>query len=90
MAEMNDRPEEIDALGGVNEGTGYGDRLDRMIQEKKKYEEDNYVRLTVTRKERKRLDAKKRMRFEDEFEVMRECCGSNICRVCAQFRFTRI
>lgn len=69
MAEMDDRPEEVDALGGVNEGMGFGDSLDRHIQEKDKYEENNYVRLAVTRKEKKRLQNNNRMRFDNEFDV---------------------
>jgi U3 small nucleolar ribonucleoprotein protein LCP5 len=69
MAEMDDRPEEVDALGGVNEGMGFGDSLDRHIQEKDQYEENNYVRLAVTRKEKKRLQNNNRMRFDNEFDV---------------------
>ncbi|CAO3601334.1 unnamed protein product [Absidia cylindrospora] len=69
MTEMNDAPEEVDALGGVNEGTGYGERMDRKIAEKNDYEENNYVRLQVTRKEKKHLLAKNKMRFESEFDV---------------------
>ncbi|KAI8391780.1 Sas10/Utp3/C1D family-domain-containing protein [Radiomyces spectabilis] len=72
MAEMNETPEEIDALGGVNEGLGYGDRVDSMIAEKDRYEEDNYVRLAVTRKEKQRLKAKNRMRFESEFDNLND------------------
>lgn len=69
MTEMNDAPEEVDALGGVNEGTGYGERMDRKLAEKNDYEENNYVRLQVTRKEKKHLQAKNKMRFESEFDV---------------------
>ena len=69
MADMNDAPEEVDALGGVSEGMGYGDRIDRQIKEKDEYEENNYVRLTVTRKEKQRLNQRNRMRFESEFDV---------------------
>ncbi|OAD74988.1 hypothetical protein PHYBLDRAFT_111594 [Phycomyces blakesleeanus NRRL 1555(-)] len=69
MAEMNDAPEEVDVRGGVNEGTGYGDRVDSLIAEKSQYEENNYVRLAVTRKEKKRMQSKNKMRFESEFDV---------------------
>jgi U3 small nucleolar ribonucleoprotein protein LCP5 len=69
MEEMGDRPEEVDALGGVNEGMGFGDKLDRQMQEKDQYEENNYVRLAVTRKEKKRLQNNNRMRFDNEFDV---------------------
>ncbi|KAI8578556.1 hypothetical protein K450DRAFT_246338 [Umbelopsis ramanniana AG] len=72
MAEMDDRPEEVDALGGVNEGMGFGDSLDRHIQEKDKYEENNYVRLAVTRKEKKRLQNNNRMRFDNEFDNLND------------------
>ncbi|KAF7731602.1 hypothetical protein EC973_009366 [Apophysomyces ossiformis] len=71
-AEMNDAPEEIDALGGVNEGFGYGDRIDNLIAEKDRYEEDNYVRLSVTRKEKQRLKARNKMRFESEFDNLND------------------
>lgn len=69
MTEMSENPEEIGVFGGVNEGTGYGDRIDNVIAEKDRYEEDNYVRLAVTRKEKQRINANKKMRFESEFEV---------------------
>lgn len=70
MADMNDAPEESDVHGGVTESVVFGDRLDHQIAEKRKYEEDNYVRLAVTRKEKKRINAKKnRMQFESEFDV---------------------
>lgn len=69
MSEMNDAPEEIDALGGVNEGTGYGEKMDNLMKQKDDYEESNYVRLMTTRKEKQQLKAKNRMRFENEFDV---------------------
>jgi U3 small nucleolar ribonucleoprotein protein LCP5 len=59
----------VGVFGGVNEGTGYGDRIDNVIAEKDRYEEDNYVRLAVTRKEKQRLNKNKKMRFESEFDV---------------------
>ncbi|KAI8139649.1 Sas10/Utp3/C1D family-domain-containing protein [Fennellomyces sp. T-0311] len=69
MADMQDAPEETDVHGGVHEDMGHGDRLDRQIKEKGEYEENNYVRLTTTRKEKQRLNARNRMRFESEFDV---------------------
>lgn len=69
MTEMSENPEEIGVFGGVNEGTGYGDKIDGIIAEKDRYEEDNYVRLAVTRKEKQRLNSNKKMRFESEFDV---------------------
>ncbi|CAM0136355.1 hypothetical protein VKS41_006837 [Umbelopsis sp. WA50703] len=72
MEEMGDRPEEVDALGGVNEGMGFGDKLDRQMQEKDQYEENNYVRLAVTRKEKKRLQNNNRMRFDNEFDNLND------------------
>ncbi|KAI7873304.1 Sas10/Utp3/C1D family-domain-containing protein [Mucor mucedo] len=73
MTEMSENPEEIGVFGGVNEGTGYGDKIDGLIAEKDRYEEDNYVRLAVTRKEKQRLNSNKKMRFESEFDVSRYC-----------------
>ncbi|CAO3620524.1 unnamed protein product [Cunninghamella blakesleeana] len=72
MSEMNDAPEEIDVFGGVNEGTGYGEQMDRKMKEKNDYEESNYVRLAVTRKEKKHLQAKNKMRFESEFDNLND------------------
>ncbi|KAI9252106.1 Sas10/Utp3/C1D family-domain-containing protein [Sporodiniella umbellata] len=72
MSEMTENPEELGVFGGVNEGTGYGDRIDNLIEEKNKYEEENYVRLAVTRKEKQRLNANKKMRFESEFENLED------------------
>ncbi|KAI9494906.1 Sas10/Utp3/C1D family-domain-containing protein [Zychaea mexicana] len=72
MADMNDAPEEVDAMGGVNEGMGYGERFDEQLKEKDDYEENNYVRLAVTRKEKQRLKAKNRMRFETEFDNLND------------------
>lgn len=69
MAEMQDAPEEADVHGGVHEETGAGDSLDRFIKEKDKYEEDNYVRLVTTRKEKRRRNAKSNLRFDNEFDV---------------------
>ncbi|KAI8070597.1 Sas10/Utp3/C1D family-domain-containing protein [Gilbertella persicaria] len=69
MTEMSENPEEIGVFGGVNEGTGYGDRVDNLIAEKNQYEEDNYVRLAVTRKEKQRMNKNRKMRFESEFDV---------------------
>jgi U3 small nucleolar ribonucleoprotein protein LCP5 len=48
---------------------GFGDKLDRQMVEKDQYEENNYVRLAVTRKEKKRLQSNNRMRFDNEFDV---------------------
>ncbi|KAI8647411.1 Sas10/Utp3/C1D family-domain-containing protein [Parasitella parasitica] len=72
MTEMSENPEEIGVFGGVNEGTGYGDRIDNVIAEKDRYEEDNYVRLAVTRKEKQRLNKNKKMRFESEFDNLND------------------
>ncbi|KAG2213796.1 hypothetical protein INT46_005251 [Mucor plumbeus] len=72
MTEMSENPEELGVFGGVNEGTGYGDRIDNVIAEKDRYEEDNYVRLAVTRKEKQRLNKNKKMRFESEFDNLND------------------
>ncbi|KAI9319893.1 Sas10/Utp3/C1D family-domain-containing protein [Dichotomocladium elegans] len=81
MVDMNDTPEEVDVHGGVTESFVFGDRLDHQIAEKRRYEEDNYVRLITTRKEKKRMNAKKnRMNFENEFDRERERVASLITR----------
>lgn len=72
MAEMQDAPEEADVHGGVHEESGAGDSLDRFIKEKDRYEEDNYVRLVTTRKEKRRRNAKNNLRFDNEFDVSLE------------------
>ncbi|CAO3699646.1 unnamed protein product [Rhizopus microsporus] len=72
MSEMSENPEEIGVFGGVNEGVGYGDRIDNLIAEKNKYEEENYVRLAVTRKEKQRMNANRKMRFENEIDNLED------------------
>ncbi|KAI8327481.1 Sas10/Utp3/C1D family-domain-containing protein [Choanephora cucurbitarum] len=72
MSEMSENPEEVGVYGGVNEGTGYGDRVDNLIAEKNQYEEDNYVRLAVTRKEKQRMNKNRKMRFESEFDNLND------------------
>ncbi|KAI9469808.1 MAG: Sas10/Utp3/C1D family-domain-containing protein [Benjaminiella poitrasii] len=72
MTEMSENPEEIDVHGGVNEGLGFGDRIDNMIAEKESYEENNYVRLAVTRKEKQRMNKNRKMRFESEFDNLND------------------
>ncbi|KAL1929516.1 hypothetical protein VTP01DRAFT_1654 [Rhizomucor pusillus] len=72
MAEMQDAPEEADVHGGVHEESGAGDSLDRFIKEKDRYEEDNYVRLVTTRKEKRRRNAKNNLRFDNEFDNLND------------------
>ena len=76
-AQYDSRPEELSA-----QGTGYSVQdskyyLDEKMVEKERYEEDNFVRLPVSRKERlqrKRLDKQgSLLRFQDEFDVSFLC-----------------
>ncbi|KAI8992544.1 Sas10/Utp3/C1D family-domain-containing protein [Pilobolus umbonatus] len=72
VSELSENPEEIGIFGGVNEGTGYGDKVDGFIADKNKYEEENYVRLAVTRKEKRRLKSNNKMRLENEFDNLND------------------
>ncbi|RUS17395.1 Sas10/Utp3/C1D family-domain-containing protein [Endogone sp. FLAS-F59071] len=72
VTEMDDRPEEVDALGGVNEGMGFGDRADQALKERDQYEEENFVRLMMSKKDKKRLMGTGRMRLEDEFDNLND------------------
>ncbi|KAI8059585.1 hypothetical protein BC940DRAFT_313467 [Gongronella butleri] len=68
MVDMNDAPEESGVYGGVHDDINFRSQMDRKLAEKKDYEENNYVRLQVTRKEKKHLRNKDRM-LGREFEV---------------------
>ncbi|ORX48868.1 hypothetical protein DM01DRAFT_1291762, partial [Hesseltinella vesiculosa] len=68
MVDMNDAPEESGVFGGVYDDIESGNVMDRKIADKTDYEENNYVRLQVTRKEKKHLRNRDRM-LGSEFEV---------------------
>ncbi|CAG8468606.1 1852_t:CDS:2 [Ambispora gerdemannii] len=56
LAEYDDHPEEIDATGGVNEGIGLAEKgLDVRLAERTRYEEENFVRLVVSKKEMRKM-----------------------------------
>ncbi|CAG8449438.1 11997_t:CDS:2 [Ambispora leptoticha] len=73
LAEYDDHPEEIDATGGVNEGIGPAEKgSDVRWAERTHYEEENFVRLTVSKKEMRKmrgLGADSVKRIQDEFEL---------------------
>lgn len=73
--QYDERPDEIDA-----EGTGYGQREigaskeDEEFKERQAFEEENFIRLNLTRKDKK-MEAKMNkqgglIRFKNEFDVL--------------------
>jgi hypothetical protein len=85
-AQYDDRPEEQTA-----EGTGYGaheigNEFDEKWKERERFEEENMVRLNMTREDKKlRKHLEKRAsttRFQNDFEVTRTICSN--CRISRQ------
>ncbi|CAJ0891826.1 4289_t:CDS:2 [Entrophospora sp. SA101] len=68
MLEYDDRPEESDIIGGLQHpgGVRIRDKVDKVIEERNRYEEENFIRLNVSKKEKRK--AKMLKKFEDEFE----------------------
>lgn len=72
-SQFENAPEELSA-----EGTGYSAKematnIDEQFLEKEKYEEDNFIRLNVTKREKKQREKMERSggmaRFRNEFET---------------------
>ncbi|RKP11160.1 hypothetical protein THASP1DRAFT_11937, partial [Thamnocephalis sphaerospora] len=73
VAEYDDRPEEQGVEGGARDGYGGDDALDIREKERTRYEEDNFTRLTLSKKEARRARDGGMNRFTDEFKV--RCCS---------------
>lgn len=72
VAEYDDRPEQQGVEGGARDGYGGEDALDAREKERTQYEEDNFTRLTLSKKEARRVRDGGLNRFTDEFKV----CGT--------------
>ncbi|KAG9300710.1 hypothetical protein G9A89_023508 [Geosiphon pyriformis] len=72
MAEYDDHPEEIDAAGGVHEGIGRGMGMDEQMIERNRYEEENFVRLTLSKKELNKMKRGGVKGIENEFENLKD------------------
>ncbi|KAL1915445.1 uncharacterized protein VTP21DRAFT_6569 [Calcarisporiella thermophila] len=68
VAEYDDRPEEVDATGGVHEGMMAREQQERL-REREEYEEANFTRLLLSKKDKKKLGIQ---RLEDEFEKLED------------------
>ncbi|CAG8504918.1 10897_t:CDS:2, partial [Acaulospora colombiana] len=70
IAEYDDRPEEVDIIGGVHGGTVADERLEKELEERRRYEEENFIRLPMSKKELQKI--RDRTKFEDEFENLND------------------
>ncbi|KAJ1950502.1 hypothetical protein IWQ62_006559 [Dispira parvispora] len=70
MAEYDHRPEQAAVHG--NSGMGGTESLRRKQEERAKYEEDNFVRLSLTRKEKQELKKARFTRLDDEFRNLND------------------
>ncbi|KAJ1654550.1 hypothetical protein IWQ61_005541 [Dispira simplex] len=70
MAEYDHRPEQAAVHG--NSGIGGTESLRRRQEERAKYEEDNFVRLSLTRRERQELKKARFTRLDDEFKNLND------------------
>ncbi|KAF9977014.1 hypothetical protein BGZ73_007222 [Actinomortierella ambigua] len=67
--ELDDRPEEVSL---DNDGVHYGMGLDDKQKERERYEEDNFTRTMLSKKELTRLRKGNLPRFENEFENLND------------------
>ncbi|KAJ2807659.1 hypothetical protein H4R20_001202 [Coemansia guatemalensis] len=82
MVEYDDRPEMSTASG--NPSVGITDaRMERLAEEKARYEEENFTRLAVGRKERKGM-RKRLAGLEDEFAHLNDFAGAAALRKSAE------
>ncbi|KAJ2402487.1 hypothetical protein GGI23_000685 [Coemansia sp. RSA 2559] len=73
MSEYDDRPETTTASGNPSVSL-VDERLERLAEDRTRYEEENYKRLSVGKKERKGLRSKF-MELEDEFGHLNDFAG---------------
>ncbi|KAK9766432.1 hypothetical protein K7432_004487 [Basidiobolus ranarum] len=72
IAEYDDRPEEVNAYSGINEGIGMSNEDDRKMKERETYEEENFIRMTLSKKDLNKIRKGGVKRFEDEFEHLND------------------
>ncbi|KAJ1736639.1 hypothetical protein H4S06_006032 [Coemansia sp. BCRC 34490] len=73
MAEYDDRPEMTTASGNPSVGIT-DEKLERLAEDRARYEEENFKRISVGKKERKGLRSKF-MELEDEFGHLNDFAG---------------
>ncbi|KAI1314944.1 hypothetical protein EDD11_001529 [Mortierella claussenii] len=69
VSEFDDRPEEMSLS---NEGVHFGMGMDDKQREREQYEEDNFTRTMLSKKELNRLRKGNLPRFENEFENLND------------------
>ncbi|KAF9896853.1 hypothetical protein BX616_006638 [Lobosporangium transversale] len=69
VSEFDDRPEEMSLS---NEGVHFGMGLDEKQRERERYEEENFTRTMLSKKELNRLKKGALPRFENEFENLND------------------
>ncbi|RKP25701.1 hypothetical protein SYNPS1DRAFT_15283 [Syncephalis pseudoplumigaleata] len=69
VAEYDDRPERMGVEGGARDGYGGDDALERREQERVRYEEENFTRLSLSKREARRMRDGGLTRFTNEFKV---------------------
>ncbi|CAG8647054.1 5380_t:CDS:2, partial [Dentiscutata erythropus] len=71
ITEFDDKPEEIDATGGVRAEMMYDKRIEEKLAERNRYEEENFIRLQIPKKELKKLKNNSR-KLVDDFENLND------------------
>ncbi|CAG8493025.1 10054_t:CDS:2 [Paraglomus occultum] len=73
ITEYDDRPEEVAVIGASQESIAQLDDKDKQkIAERERYEEENFVRLVLPKKELKRMKASTVRELENEFENLND------------------
>ncbi len=84
--EYDDRPEESRIIGSTSNTQDIQNNDDIELKEILRYEEENFIRLNLSKKDLKKL--KKNKRFEDEFEVFtKKNCS---CKIISRVKFYNI
>ncbi|KAF0381908.1 Sas10/Utp3/C1D family-domain-containing protein [Gigaspora margarita] len=71
FAEFDDKPEEVDATGGVHAEMMHDKRIEEKLAERSRYEEENFIRLPISKNELKKLKNNSK-KFEDDFENLND------------------
>ncbi|KAI9230831.1 MAG: hypothetical protein DHS80DRAFT_21070 [Piptocephalis tieghemiana] len=80
VSELAEQPEEEDALGGIRAGYGGDDREQRRADEVMAWEEDNFIRRTVKKSERKRQEKMALSNFDNEFRNLNDLTATSIMK----------
>ncbi|OLY84749.1 Neuroguidin [Smittium mucronatum] len=75
VSEFDSRPEQSSSWGtSYSIGVAQNERLEAARKEREKYEEDNFIRMTISKKDKKKL-AQGTMRLDDEFAGLEDFAG---------------